>query len=438
MVVTGQKQKQTIAVSLVNKTALAKRCLLGVNFFVETNRLEAFVAVYFIVMKGWSEYRIGIISIVMNFAGIISQIPAGDFLDKTSYKKTTTIFAILVAAVTTACVGWTSNFWVVLTAKATEGIAAATFMPALMSLLFGICLTAEEIPNYVGKTEVWNKVGSVLFTLGCGLIAYILYPNIESIFYLLGAGGIMAALFVALIPSSAIDSNRARQLNKKEAVGEDDENPIKPFKDSGLNPKIMPLHALLGDKQVLAFAASTFLYHLANAGITPLISQYIAIGNNRTSMVFVSAALLIFYLFQGITAQLMRTVIEKVSTKTLLIYAHIFLIVRCTMILSMIQWWDNKKYALTATQALEGIAAGIYDTMLPIAAGQLIHDSGRFGLTYSIMLTTWRIGHGVSVFLGEYIVHAVSYQVAFLAHGGLVIISLMWLIAFVRFAHSLV
>eukprot|EP01083_Nonionella_stella_P097289 273452_1 len=86
---------------------------------------------------------------IMKAVSILFQIPAGDFLDKTSYKKTVTTIALLVSSVTTACIGWTDNFWVVLAAKAIEGLAAAIFLPALMSFLFGICTHAQEIPRFV-------------------------------------------------------------------------------------------------------------------------------------------------------------------------------------------------------------------------------------------------------------------------------------------------
>ena len=46
---------------------------------------------------------------------VVFQTPAGDILDKTRRgKKVITTFAILVAAVTTVMIVWTSNFWIVL------------------------------------------------------------------------------------------------------------------------------------------------------------------------------------------------------------------------------------------------------------------------------------------------------------------------------------
>jgi len=416
------------------KTALAKKYLITANFFTETNRLEPFVAVYFIVINGWSEYRIGIISVAMTFATILFQIPAGDFIDKTSHKKTLTMTALLVASVTTASVVWTSNFWFILVAKMIEGIAAATFLPSLVSILFGICTTAgREIPQFLATNEISNKIGSFLFTASCGLIAYYFYPDIEFLFYLLGAGGIMAALFVTLIPSSAIDLNRARQL-RREAVGEDDEIDSIELElkgDMKKNPEAISYSTLLRDKNILAFAVATFFYHFANAVVVLLVTQYIAIGDKRTSMVFTSVSLVLFYIFQAITNLLIRSLIEKISPRTFLIFAHLVLLVRCAVIVIMIEWWDNK-YALTATQALDGIGAGIYDTLIPLLVGQLTEGTGRYGFTFGLILTCWRIGHAASLLLGEYIAYAVSYKVAFLTQGGIAIFSLLFFIVVVH------
>ena len=169
-------------------SSLAKKALLMANFFVETNRMESFVAVYFIIFKEWNEINIGIISMVMNLLMITFQTPAGDLLDKTTYKKTITAIAILVASVTTTAVVWTSTFWIVLIMKCVEGLAATIFLPALITLLLGVCSKKEEEATFIAKAEVYNKAGSVLFTLGCGLITYFMYPEISSMFYLLGSG----------------------------------------------------------------------------------------------------------------------------------------------------------------------------------------------------------------------------------------------------------
>ena len=83
---TSSKEVAATTTTKIN-ASIAKKALLATNFFVETNRMEAFVAVYYITYEGWNSVMIGIISLVMNITMIVFQTPAGDFLDKTAYKK---------------------------------------------------------------------------------------------------------------------------------------------------------------------------------------------------------------------------------------------------------------------------------------------------------------------------------------------------------------
>jgi len=495
---TKNTSNTEVATTDTNKNAsLAKKALLATNFFVETNRMESFVAVYYITYAGWNSVMIGIISLVMNITMIVFQTPAGDFLDKTSHKKLVMSTAVLVAAITTTCIVWTDSFWVVLTAKIIEGCASTIFLPGLMTLLLGICLTEAEVPAVVAQNEVSNKVGSVAFTLGCGLITYFLYPNITSMFYLLGAGGLLAAVSISIIPSAAIDFDRARNLSKpnennsiddtkKEHISQldvidisnersgsikevlefiDISNKDYEFKDLDLDDQKQCTLAdtassysssssattdtgsviatessspkrymeLIKDKYIVALAVTTFLYHLANAVVQPLVAQYVSIiGDERESMVFVSAVMLVFYFSQGLTAQWMVTATKKYDHKKLMILAFAILPVQDLVLTLLVKYWNNK-YALTATQIFAGISAGIFDTMLPIVVGTMTAGSGRFGFVYGFIITMWRLGHGFSVLLGESIVHAMSYEAVFLIQGGIAILALLVLIVFVRF-----
>jgi len=464
----------------------AKRVLLAVNFFVETNRMEPFVAVYYITFKDWNPTNIGVVSLVMNIIMLVAQTPVGDILDKTTNKKMITAVAVFIAAITTTSVAWTSNFWIVLVAKAIEGLAATVFLPALTLLIFGIIKTKKEAPKFVAQTEVSNKIGSLLFTLLCGLMAFFWYPNIGSIFYLLGIGGVIAAVLVLLIPSSSIDDNRARQLvdHKEEKPksplkdddnnhnnddndddqfvdmeeskekktntntnpnlcfhGDEDEDPIKSSDDDEENKNKIcdPINqgsndvtaasykSLIKDKNIAMFALLTFVYHLANAGIVPLVAQYLAIGNEKSSMIFTSAVLLLFYFAQAITAYVMTKAVENMDHKTLLVLAHLVLPIRCGLIAIMVTWWDNK-YAICSTQLLDGVGAGIYDTMISIVVSKLTVGTGRFGVTFGFIVTCWRIGHGFSYLLAETIWHQFGAAVAFLTLGGIGIISLIILV----------
>lgn len=89
-------------------------------------------------------------------------------------------------------------------------------------------------------------------------------------------------------------------------------------------------------------------------------------------------------------------------------------------------------YTTSFSQVLDGVGAGIYDTMIPIVVGRMTSGTGRFGFTYGFILTCWRIGHGFSFFAGELVVHNAGYSAAFVMEGALALMAMIILIAFVH------
>ena len=239
---------------------------------------------------------VGYVSLVTNGVMLVLQTPVGDFIDKTRHKRPITALAILVASVTTTAVAWTSELWAIIAIKAIEGAAATIFLPALMSLLLAV-VPDRKVGATVALTETSNKIGSVLFTIVAGLASYFTYPDVSSVFYVLGGGGVVASVFVLLIPPATVDDDRARQLDtKKEAKGEASPN------DAAMKVSASNYRELFRNRNIVLFAVLTFLYHLSNAGIVPLVSQLIAQQDERASLAFTSAVLCIFYFVQAPTA----------------------------------------------------------------------------------------------------------------------------------------
>jgi len=449
----------------------AKFALLAANFFIETNRMEAFLGVYLITFKNWDVVNFGYVSALLNIVMLVSQTPSGALLDNSEYKKSITVVATLVAAVTTAGVVWSSEFWVVMLLKACEGIAAAIFLPALMSLLLGV-VPPNVVAQTVGLTEASNKIGSVLFTTSCGALAYFAYPDVEGVFYLLAAGGVCAACFIMLIPDKSIDHDRACSSGK--SVAKSRSSSLQTEKDEELAPpsspnllivdqpmtgeegKVDPSPApassppapledpvkeeedqisyteLLKDPAIRVFAVVTFVYHLANAGVVQLASQLAALDDKRTSLAFTAASLTIFYLVQAPTAYLMGKHADRFHYKTMLIVAHCILPVRCAVLaaLSFQSGADASTassspnpYAVVSTQIFDGLAAGVYDTMMPLVSRRLCQGSGHFGFTFGFFITCWRVGHGLSVLLGEFILHEHDYGTAFVTLGSIGVVA---------------
>ena len=402
-------------------SARAKFALLAVNFFIETNRMEAFFAVYLITFRGWPEVHIGITSVVLNVLMLVLQTPAGDLLDKTRFKRSVTAIATLVAAVTTCSVTWTSTFWAILLLKALEGVAATVFLPAIMSLLLGV-VPEGEVTRMVALTETSNKLGSVLFTVCAGVIAGVAYPNVEGVFYLLGGGGVAAAIFVMLIPAETIFHERARQAapgsGRRRGAADEGAATNAPNQGTAAAATYSRYSELFRNRGIVMFGVLTFMYHLSNAGVTPIVTQLIAHVDERTGLVFTSAVLCIFYFVQAPTAYIVGNYCERVGYKKLLLVAHLILPVRCTTVALLAMYAPNQ-YLLAATQVFEGLGAGIYDTLLPLVVKRLVQGTGRFGFTFGFIVSCWRLGHGFSLLLSESILQASSYETAFFTLGGL-------------------
>eukprot|EP00316_Scyphosphaera_apsteinii_P012458 CAMPEP_0119299946 /NCGR_PEP_ID=MMETSP1333-20130426/1958_1 /TAXON_ID=418940 /ORGANISM="Scyphosphaera apsteinii, Strain RCC1455" /LENGTH=424 /DNA_ID=CAMNT_0007301555 /DNA_START=112 /DNA_END=1386 /DNA_ORIENTATION=+ len=398
----------------------AKWALMGVNFFIETNRMEPFLAVYLIEFHKWNPVWIGIVSLVMNGMMLVLQTPAGDFLDRTHYKRLVTASATVVAAVTTASVAWTSELWIIVLLKALEGAAATIFLPALMSLTLAV-VPEKAVPHVVGLTETSNKIGSVLFTICAGIISYYLYPDVGAMFFMLGAGGLAAAAFVFIIPAQSIHHDRARSAQNCRASQTESDT----HNGGG---KTIRYREIFRDRNVVAFALYSFLYHLSNAGIVALVAQSVSHEDLKTGLTFTSAALCIFYFVQAPTSFIVGNNCERFGYKKVLLLGHIMLPVRCA-ILGVLQLFYPNQYAITATQIFDGLCSGIYDTMLPLVVVRLVRGSGHFGFTFGLMLTCWRLGHGVSWLMSESIYNASSYATAFFVLGGVGLLT-MCLLAF--------
>ena len=131
----------------------------------------------------------------------------------------------------------------------------------------------------------------------------------------------------------------------------------------------------------------------------------------------------------------MSIAVDRFDHKRIITVAFVLLPVRCAMIATMVAYWSNL-WALMATQIIDGMGAGVYDIMLPIVVKRLTTGSGRFGFTFGFTVMCWRIGHGLSLFFAEMVVHSFGYAVAFGFLGTLGLLNLLGFVFFFSFDNS--
>src|SRR5580700_2460883 len=96
-----------------------------------------FLAIYLAGYK-WNEERVGLALTVGGIAGILSQTPAGGFVDFLRSKRTLVGAAVAALAAGALLIALFPSFWPVMTAQVLIGSTSSVFIPAICAMSLGI------------------------------------------------------------------------------------------------------------------------------------------------------------------------------------------------------------------------------------------------------------------------------------------------------------
>ena len=113
---------------------IALNLILVFNFMsgIIKDGLAPLVSVYLVSVKGWNPGHAGIIWLCRELAMVAAQIPMGDYIDKTTKKKTLLIITTFVAAFGSVIIILTDHVWVLVVKGIFEGIAATAIDPGII------------------------------------------------------------------------------------------------------------------------------------------------------------------------------------------------------------------------------------------------------------------------------------------------------------------
>jgi MFS family permease len=146
------------------------------------------------------------------------------------------------------------------------------------------------------------------------------------------------------------------------------------------------------------------MFHFANAAMLPLLGEMLAKGQDRSSMMFMSACV--------VTTQMTVTIIaswsgRKAGTwgrKPLLLIAFAVLPIR-----AVLYTLTDNTAALVAIQVLDGVGVGIFGVVSVLVIADLTQGSGRFNLTLGAISTAVGIGAALSQMIAGSIVHQFNF-----------------------------
>ncbi|WP_416221107.1 MFS transporter [Rhodopseudomonas palustris] len=378
------------------------RSLDALNFFLADVRdgLGPYLAIYLLSVQHWDEASIGLVMAVAALAGIVAQTPAGALIDRSTAKRGLLIAAATVVTLASVTLPLLQSFEAVAATQALAGAAGAIFAPAVAAVTLGI-VGPRAFARRTGRNEAFNHAGNAVAATLAGVSAYYFGPVV--VFWLMSAMAVASIVATLSIPATAIDDHVARGLDPisgpnagEPARGQHHDQP------SGFK-------VLLTCRPLLIFAASTVLFHFANAAMLPLVGQKLALVNRDLGTSLMSICIVAAQIVMVPVAMLVGHKAEIWGRKPIFAVALGVLALRGALYpLSDNPFW------LVGVQMLDGVGAGIFGALFPLVVADLTRGTGHFNISQGAIATATGIGGALSTAVAGLIVVTAGYSAAFL------------------------
>jgi len=367
--------------------------LLAMNFFAGdvTAGFGPYLAIYLLSQMHWQTGRIGLALALGSIVTVIIQTPAGALIDWTDRKRDLLIACASVVAIAAVLVIMTNSTPIIFAAQTLMGGSLAFLGPLIAAITLGV-VGREMFTRQTGANQAWNHAGNV--TAAALAAALALYGFVDGVFVLITAMAAGMITAVCLISPSEIDYETARGGIAVGAGGEE--------QPSGFS-------TIVGDRRLLVFATSIFLFHFANAAMLPLVSQKLALGGTTgTGIAFTSACIIAAQFVMIAMAVLCGRTADRWGRKPLFLLAFAILPIR-----GVLYALTDSSVLLVAIQALDGVANGIFAIIFLLVLSDVTEGTGRFNVAQGALATLVGIGASLSNLLAEEIVEHFNYNFAF-------------------------
>ncbi|MGC2250174.1 MAG: MFS transporter, partial [Acidobacteriaceae bacterium] len=328
----------------------SRRTLFGLDWLnflladVQTG-VGPFLAIY-LASYHWNAERVGLALTVGGIAGILTQAPAGALIDAWRAKRTMIAVGLAALAAGGLLIAWFPSFWPVMGAQILVGGISSVFMPAICAISLGVVgRTAFDARQ--GRNQAFNSAGNVTAALLMGLLGYMV--SNRSIFYFVAILAVPALLVLLLIRPAEIDYELARGATDGETTG-----------------KAESVWKLFEDRPLILFLACAVMFHFANAAMLPLLGEMLARGKGRSSMLFMSACVIVTQFVITLIAAWTGRRARTWGRKPLLLIAFGVLPIR-----GILYTLTSKSALLVAIQVLDGIGAGIFGVVSVLVVADL-------------------------------------------------------------------
>jgi MFS family permease len=380
----------------------------GVNFFLAAMLagFGPYVAAY-LAGRQWTPADIGFVLTASSVAGLLSQVPGGELLDKIRSKPTVVAVGAAVVIACALVIAFRPSFPMVSIGLVLQGVTGGVLGPAIAAISLGLVGHAA-LAERLGRNQRFASAGALVGAGIMGLVGYLL--SYQAIFVVSAAFGL--PLFAALSRVRAADIHFGRSCGAPDHQGRE-------------QPPRVRRRALWQDSRLLVFSLCLFLFQLANASVLPLASEALARDAQRGSSLIISALIIVPQIIVAVMAPWAGRQAQSRGRRPLLLIGFAALPIRA---LGFALTSDPR--LLLFVQALDGISATVLGVLTALVVADITGGTGRFNLAQGIVGTASGIGASIGTTLSGLAAEIFGSGVAFLCIAATALLAAMVVLFF--------
>jgi MFS family permease len=370
----------------------------AVNFLLSDVRgaMGPYVNVFLVTQQHWSLSQVGLVTTISGLLGLAVQTPIGAAIDETRAKRGAIVLALAVLGIGAAVIFVWPTFWPVLVANSLMAIVGDVFGPAVAALTLGL-YARNQLARRMGRNSAFDHAGNVAIAAVAGGVGYAFSQR--AVFLLVPIFAMLAGIAVLSIPASAIDYNRARDLNGEHNA-------------AAAATGAAGYSILFKSRPLVIFGLCVMLFHLANAALLPLVGQKLAAAFPDEATAMMSACIVTAQAVMMPIALLVGRTADSWGRKPLFLAGFAVLPIR-----AVLYTLSDNSFWLVGVQVLDGVGAGIFGALTPLVIADIMRGTGRYNLAQGAIATAQGIGASSSGLAAGVIVDHFGYSAGFLAAG---------------------
>jgi hypothetical protein len=263
--------------------------------------------------------------------------------------------------------------------------------PAIAAISLGLVGHAA-LAERLGRNQRFASTGALAGAALMGLVGYLV--SYQAIFLIVALLGL--PLFFALARIRAADIHFGRSCGAPGHHGIE-------------QPPRAGRKLLLKDSRLVIFAASLFLFQLANASVLPLAGEILVRKSQAHSSLAISALIIVPQIIVAVMAPWVGRQAQGWGRRPLLLIGFAALPIRALGFALI-----SDPLLLLASQALDGISATVLGVLTALIIADLTDSTGRFNLAQGIVGTASGIGASISTTLSGLVAESLGSTAAFL------------------------